>query len=756
MSSNHIFDHLAPQRREPLAARMRPETIDDIVGQSHILGAGRLLRRAILSDQISSLIFYGPPGTGKTTLARVIAYHTKGNFMSINAVLSGIAKIRESIEEAQQTFRVTQQKSILFIDEVHRFNKSQQDALLPHVENGTIILIGATTENPYFEVNKALVSRSRVFELRSLSVEDLENIVDKALSSKRGYGQDQVSISTEAKAHLVQTCNGDARTLLNAIELAVEPELMKAQKDERGESIHIDLAIAEESIQKRALLYDRDGDAHYDIISAFIKSMRGSDADAALYWLAKMVHAGEDPRFIFRRMIIAASEDVGLASPEVLGQVMAAAQAYDYVGMPEGQFHLTQACLAICNAAKSNSTLGYFEALRAVKKAHAEKDDVPNHLKDSSRDGDDLGHGKGYKYPHAFENHWVAQHYLPEGMQGQIFYHPSDQGSEKSVLLQTEKRREACWAAFNESSLHDSTYEQLHSTAERWKQRSIDNGEKQLQMIRDLSFESAQIQREDLVLDAHTHSGFFTLEATRSCPSGGVHSLCWTQKEKDQLRQLCSGLPELDRPFLHGPVSPEEQTNKLSLQTIQQWWREHGEQDIRFDVIFLRHQCEQEADVPQSLEAFKHNLTDRGRIISCDYLWQQDQRLWQSIQELHDASNTKSTALQQLEDFKQLEESFFKSSHFKNNKQSNDYALPEHHPLKVEAAETVQVSFKKQFFNQHVQHWCSPSSALGRFLLETCGEEKTRHWETWLSGHLNNKIVHWKRQLLISRYGLVD
>ena len=423
-------------RAAPLANRMRPRTLDEYIGQEHIIGPGRLLRRAIQIDQLSSVIFYGPPGTGKTTLARIIANTTKANFISINAVLAGVKEIREAIDDAQKALAHYQKRTTLFVDEVHRFNKSQQDALLPHVENGTLTLIGATTENPYFEVNKALVSRSRIFQLTVLTEDDLKAIAMQALSDKeRGYGDKNVVIDGDALNHLVRTANGDARGVLNALELAVETTA------EDGGAIRITRAIAEESIQQRAVLYDRDGDAHYDTISAFIKSLRGSDPDAALYWMAKMVYAGEDPRFIFRRMLIFACEDVGMADPNALTVVANAARAFDYVGMPEGRFHLSHACIYCATAPKSNSSMAFFDALNTV--AQSASDDVPNHLRDASRDSKGLGHGKGYLYPHAYRDHWVAQQYLPDHLKGQVFYVPGEIGYERHVKERIERYRKS-------------------------------------------------------------------------------------------------------------------------------------------------------------------------------------------------------------------------------------------------------------------------------------------------------------------------
>lgn len=436
-----LFDHAMQERMKseaPLAARMRPRTLEEYIGQEHIIGEGKLLRRAIEADRLfSSIILWGPPGTGKTTLAQVIANTTRSHFVTISAILAGKADLRVAIDEALERRRLHNERTILFVDEVHRWNKAQQDALLPHVENGTFTLIGATTENPYFEVIKALISRSRVFQLRNLNQTETGTLLDRALADKeRGYGKKNIKFDDDARTHLIEVASGDARNALNALELAVE----STAPDKNG-VIHVTLDVAQESIQRRAVLYDKDGDAHYDTISAFIKSVRGSDPDAALYWLAKMIYAGEDPKFIIRRLIILAGEDIGLADPMGLVVASSAAQAFDFIGLPEGIYPIVEATLYLATAPKSNSAGAYFAAMKKIEDEGQVS--VPRHLMDGNRDAAAMGHGKDYVYPHNLEGHFTPQQYLPKRLLGTYFYSPSQEGYEAQVTSRLELWREA-------------------------------------------------------------------------------------------------------------------------------------------------------------------------------------------------------------------------------------------------------------------------------------------------------------------------
>jgi putative ATPase len=541
---------------EPLAARMRPRKLDEFIGQEHIVGEGRLLRRAIQKDQLSSIIFSGPPGTGKTTLARVIANTTASRFVTLNAVLAGIADIRASVEDAKRNRELYGRRTILFVDEVHRWNKAQQDALLPWVENGTIVLIGATTENPFFEVNRALVSRSRVFQLRALDEGDLARVAKAALCDiERGYGAWKVGFEAGALEHLVKTADGDARSLLNALELAVETSA-SPWPPEPGSEVLVSLKAAEESIQRRAVLYDKDGDYHYDSVSAFIKSLRGSDPDAALYWLARMVYSGEDPRFIFRRMLISAAEDIGLADPAAVRVVASCAEAFDRIGLPEGQFHLAEAALYLATAPKSNSAMGYFDAFKAVSEEQAE---VPNHLKDANRDHEGFGHGEGYLYPHAFRDHWVAQEYLPSSLKGRVFYHPGGLGLEGDRRGTVLEHREAQVAAlFAEADPEEEArqgerglvWSKTGANRADWEVRAESGAPERLLRLRSALFEIAAPLPQDRVLVLDAKEGFFAWEALRSCPEGSVLALVRGEREKEIVEQYASTLPEIERPVI--------------------------------------------------------------------------------------------------------------------------------------------------------------------------------------------------------------
>ncbi len=432
-----IFEYMRETNKEkesPLAARLRPMTLDEVVGQEHIIGRDKLLYRAIKADKLSSVIFYGPPGTGKTTLAKVIANTTSSEFMQINATTSGKKDMEDVVAKAKDIAGMYGKKTILFVDEIHRFNKAQQDYLLPYVEDGTIILIGATTENPYFEVNGALISRSHIFELKPLSIENIKTLIMRAIESDKGMGAYNADITDEALNGLADICDGDARHALNAIELAI----LTTDKSDDGK-VHITLPIIEDCIQRRVMRFDKTGDNHYDTISAFIKSMRGSDPDAAVYYLAKMIESGEDVKFIARRIMICASEDVGNADPQALQVAVAAAAAVERVGWPESSIILSQAVTYVATAPKSNAAVcAIEEAQNAVRETGNLP--VPVHLQDAHYKGAaKLGHGIGYKYAHDYKNNYVKQQYLPYELSGKEFYRPSDNGYEVKIKEHMKK-----------------------------------------------------------------------------------------------------------------------------------------------------------------------------------------------------------------------------------------------------------------------------------------------------------------------------
>jgi len=585
---------------EPLAARMRPRSLDEFVGQEHIVGPGKLLRRAIEADQLSSIILWGPPGSGKTTLASIIAKRTQSQFLTINAVLAGVKEIREAIRAAQRYWEQHKRRTILFVDEVHRFNKAQQDALLPYVENGMIILIGATTENPYFEVIKPLVSRSRIFSLKRLSDEDIAEILRRALADpERGYGNRRIVITEEALRHLSGSAQGDARCALNALELAVE-----TTPPGPDGVIRIDRDVAEESIQRRALLYDKDGDAHYDAISAFIKSLRGSDPDAALYWMARMLLAGEDPRFVARRMVIFASEDVGMADPRALLIATAAAHAVEYVGMPECQFNLAEACIYLATAPKSNSAMAYFDAVRTIEEEGVEE--VPDHLKDPSRDRVGLGHGKGYRYPHAYRDHFVAQQYLPDKLAGKYFYHPSDQGYEVEV-----RERLASWRARQAQGLSASERAQLVTGEKEAFQRRM-YGKERLQE-RDWLLRQVRLGESMVVLDA-CGNGLMAWGILAQVPLGRV---------------VCLVDPRL-RP---APARIQEQrvAERVDRILFPVLGRELCFCPRSFDAVLAYRPLTYGGDPVAFLREAKRVLIEGGVLAFCETLAARRRRLWQEL-----------------------------------------------------------------------------------------------------------------------------
>ncbi|MCQ2587481.1 MAG: AAA family ATPase [Treponema sp.] len=768
---------------EPLAARMRPRNLDEYIGQDHIVGKGRLLRRAIAADQLTSVIFYGPPGSGKTTLARVIANHTKSNFITLNAVLTGVADIRESIKKAEEYFNLYSRRTILFVDEVHRWNKSQQDALLPWVENGTIILIGATTENPFFEVNKALVSRSRVFQLKPLTSEDLKKAAEMALSDKdRGYGKWKVFFEEGALEHLIDTANGDARSLLNALELAVEttPEkwnpLAQPPVPAFGSEIYISKEAAEESIQKKVVLYDRDGDYHYDIISAFIKSLRGRDPDAACYWLARMVRAGEDPHFIFRRMLISACEDTGLADPNAITVVNSCAAAFDRVGMPEGNYFLSHAALYLSTAPKSNSSMAFFDALSSVEKEDA---DVPNHLRDANRDAEGFGHGSGYMYPHAYKDHWVAQQYLPDSIRGRIFYTPSTQGYEGTIRSEVLSRREVQIASIlnpprneeksefgenpvsewwinehfksgetkNDENLtfspKDEKKEKILSSADKfWRQRLDSNHSENLLSIRNIMIEIAQLRRHYRSLIWNADSGLLIWEIARKTPEGVACGVCRSEQGKKILQQYEQTLGDMDRPVLIN-------RDKLTLsETLCKF------EDTVFDRVFFMDPVLNQKNISNLADAlFAEYSKEEGHFAEgCETIISQTipvkgQRLGKLIKDsiLTDDSTQEEISL--IEKLIQSDDLYFSD---KENSLFNwdDESINNEFSSKgfTVFTETKDFSEKMYISVSDIENWFNPeNSAYGKFINNQLSSDEIEKIKQLLLTNGEKKLFNWKK-----------
>ena len=740
MSSDAPLFAGSPGDREPLAARMRPRTLDEFVGQDHIVGPGRLLRRAIQKDQLASVIFSGPPGTGKTTLARIIANTTASRFVTLNAVLDGVASVRAAVEEASRNRDLYGRRTILFVDEVHRWNKAQQDALLPWVENGTVVLIGATTENPFFEVNRALVSRSRVFQLTALTQADLAEAARRALTDpERGYGRWIVNFENGALEHLVDTADGDARSLLNALELAVETGV-ESWPPADGTEIRVTKEAAQESIQRRAVLYDKDGDYHYDSISAFIKSLRGSDPDAALYWLARMVYAGEDPAFLLRRMLISASEDVGLADPAALGVVESCARAFDRVGLPEGQFHLAQAALYLATAPKSNSALGYFDARAEIEKERAE---VPNHLKDASRDGPGFGHGQGYLYPHAYRDHWVAQAYLPDTLSGRIFYQPAGTGYEGRIREEVLRRREAQVAAALEAASgtgaiegsarvrapagENLSYSEAADRRAEWLSRSEARATERLASIRDGIFSRAAPRRHERILVADAREGFLVWEALRRAPEGAVCAQVQTERERILIEGYSAGLEELVRPrvlVLPGREPDPAAAADLGLPV--------------FDLLIGRDLLSPASDRSALLSAWARAFPT-ARIVLAESPASEGGRL-SRIPDLRESAGPALAAR-----FEEFEEGFYGSS----ARPDLDWKSPDARAWLIAAGfpegrvETERGDYGRVFTERELDSWLSPGSAYGRALVEALAEEGIRPLREALNRAILGRTVPW-------------
>ncbi|MBN1799437.1 MAG: AAA family ATPase [Spirochaetales bacterium] len=731
-----LFKSFSQNKFEPLAYRMRPRTLDEFCGQEHIVGQGRLLRRAIQADQLSSLIFYGPPGTGKTTLAKVIANTTSSRFRTMNAVLCGVKDLREVIAEAKDERSLYDKRTILFVDEVHRWNKAQQDALLPWVEQGTVIFIGATTQNPYFEVNSALVSRSRIFQLQTLTFSDLKKIAELALKDKeRGYGNIDVKVDKDALEHMVRIAAGDARSLLNAIELAVETT-PKVFPPPAGARIHVTMQIAEESIQKKVVLYDKEGDYHFDTISAFIKSLRGSDADAAFYWLAKMVYAGEDPKFIFRRMLIFAGEDVGLADPQALIFVEAAARAFERIGLPEGRYHLAISALYLATAPKSNSVMGFFDALEGIE--NEEQSKVPTHLKDASRDSKGFGHGEGYLYPHAFRDHWVAQQYLPKELQGRIFYQPGKLGFEKHLREQVLKRREAqLEAMMDEPPPEVLTFSPSEKQRELWLKRILSNSDNALSDIRDSLFSHIPIQRHHCVLDVNAGRGILLWEALRRVPEGCVYGMAKNPKDFEILTHFANSIPDLERPvFIMESIDSYDRTKKASLF-----------KNIEFDIIVGRNALTRLNDKSQAFQKLRLLCKPEGYLALAEVVPAKGSRLSQAV-DLKLLSGSLSEQVIKAETLIYKDE----DNPLLNWDDQSLIRLCKQHEFEGVWSELKIYAEKRAVTEEVIKKWFDPeteSRGYGKILPELLSHEDICRIRDFIITQIAGKVVDWRTAVIL-------
>ncbi|MFP4508807.1 MAG: AAA family ATPase [Spirochaetaceae bacterium] len=736
MAVNDLFENTQETRSQPLAARMRPRTLDEFIGQEHIVGPGRLLRRAIAADQLGSLILSGPPGTGKTTLAQVIAGTTRSAFISLNAVLGGVKDVRDAVSKARDHRDLHGRKTILFVDEVHRWNKAQQDALLPWVENGTIVLIGATTENPFFEVNAALVSRSRIFRLTPLQPEHLRQIAEMALRDpNRGYGALKVAVDDDALDHLIRIADGDARTLLNALQLAVETGTDAANPENNGE-IHVTLGVAEDSIQAKALLYDKEGDYHYDSISAFIKSLRGSDPDAALYWTARMLLAGEDPKYLFRRMLVFASEDVGLADSHALTLVESAASAFERVGMPEGQFHLSHAVLYLATAPKSNSTLGYYDAVKAVERER--QADVPKHLRDGSRDMHGFGHGEGYLYPHAYREHWVAQNYLPQELAGRVFYVPGTEGDEpeRSSLLQ--RRRFLQMAS--ETGEDDSeilSYSPGSDRRSRWHYRSSESTDYYSGLI-EVCFSRAPVLRHSRVFTFESATPALTWEALQRVPEGLLVA-CLSSDDHVAAMQHYSRHLEW-RPVIAAGLPSTMLGGEAAREVLDVF----DNNPPVFDLIILnrlftllRKQEQGESGLSRELAVVRSALAPDGVCVCLEPAPGSGQRLSHLL-----ASSESDPSSDYLSLLREVESTLFTETEEHERRRLVDQCSAS--GLRVEKAETAQIQRSRTVTEPMISSWFDQNTGgYGVRLTESHGEAVRAAVSAWVTREIGEHRINW-------------